>query len=455
MNYSDLQYLSVPLPEDLSKLKGFGDFARMERVIDKKLQNAALPKALRARLELEKELIRRLPDEYPYSVNEALQQLRECFGEFSEEELDELRDADAVEWAYMNGEPKFFVRFLSNLVMTRKAYADRLTEAGRAKYPSGNKEQRIAAIRKMKAQGTLNMRLHIKSTMLITPDEAHKGQPVTAYLPIPIPYAQVENVQILDISPKDTLIAPKEHPQRTAIFRAVPSDIPFSVEYTYETHMRYVEPDPACVADSQPTFYTEELPPHIRFTPYLRSLAAEIIGEEKNPLVKARKIYDFVTTKAIYSLMREYYTMPMITEFIGTSLKGDCGVQALLFITLCRIAGVPARWQSGLYTEPGDVGSHDWAQFYIAPYGWLFADPSFGGGGYRDGDMERWNFYFGNLDPYRMPANSEYQHEFYVPTRFMRYDPYDNQQGEAEYQDAPVARRDCHVTHELLECTEI
>ena len=34
-------------------------------------------------------------------------------------------------------------------------------------------------------------------------------------------------------------------------------------------------------------------------------------------------------------------------------------MQALLFITMCRIAGVPARWQSGLYAEPGSVGMHD------------------------------------------------------------------------------------------------
>ena len=37
---------------------------------------------------------------------------------------------------------------------------------------------------------------------------------------------------------------------------------------------------------------------------------------------------------------------------------------ALTFITMCRIAGVPARWQSGLYVAPDSVGSHDWAEFY-------------------------------------------------------------------------------------------
>ncbi|MFU1825049.1 transglutaminase-like domain-containing protein, partial [Enterococcus faecium] len=82
--------------------------------------------------------------------------------------------------------------------------------------------------------------------------------------------------------------------------------------------------------------------PHIRFTPYLRNLADEIVGDESNPLKKARLIYDFVTTKIHYSFMREYFTISNISEYAATNLKGDCGVQAILFITLCRIAGIPA-----------------------------------------------------------------------------------------------------------------
>ena len=40
---------------------------------------------------------------------------------------------------------------------------------------------------------------------------------------------------------------------------------------------------------------------------------------------------------------------------------------ALTFITLCRIAGIPARWESGFAVAPGDAGCHDWARFYVAP----------------------------------------------------------------------------------------
>ena len=99
----------------------------------------------------------------------------------------------------------------------------------------------------------------------------------------------------------------------------------------------------------------------------------------------------------------------MYSEYCAINLKGDCGVQALLFITLCRMSGIPARWQSGLYATKYYTGCHDWAQFYVAPYGWVFADSSFGGSAWREGDKERWNYYFGNLDIFRMPANSEIQ----------------------------------------------
>lgn len=113
--------------------------------------------------------------------------------------------------------------------------------------------------------------------------------------------------------------------------------------------------------------------------------------------------------------------------------------------------GIPARWQSGLYVTPYYTGCHDWAQFYVAPYGWLFADPSFGGSAYRKGNQERWNFYFGNLDPFRMASASEFQHDFNPNKIHLRYDPYDNQTGEAEYEDFGLRREWFEVDFKLLD----
>ena len=108
------------------------------------------------------------------------------------------------------------------------------------------------------------------------------------------------------------------------------------VEYAYDYHVDYVELDPAKASEEQPDFCTNEQAPHIRFTPYLQELLKEIIGDETNPIIKARKIYDFVTTKVMYSYMREYFTIECIPEYAAINLKGDCGVQALLFITPIR-----------------------------------------------------------------------------------------------------------------------
>ncbi|WP_231368310.1 transglutaminase-like domain-containing protein [Thermoanaerobacter indiensis] len=119
-----------------------------------------------------------------------------------------------------------------------------------------------------------------------------------------------------------------------------------------------------------------------------------------------------------------------IPEFVACNLKGDCGFQALLFITLCRIVGIPARWQSGWYITPFLASPHDWALFFIPPYGWLPADLSFGGR-YKN-NQELREFYFGNLDAFRMVANSDFMKNFAPKKVFWRNDSYDNQVGEAK-----------------------
>lgn len=130
---------------------------------------------------------------------------------------------------------------------------------------------------------------------------------------------------------------------------------------------------------------TSEDRPHIAFTPYLRQLTERVIDGLEDPLDRARAIYDYLTQHIDYRYQPPYLLLGSIADDCAHLLRGDCGVMALTFITMCRIAGVPARWQSGLYVAPDSVGPHDWAEFYTPQTGWLNADVSFGSSARRMG----------------------------------------------------------------------
>ena len=107
----DLPYLTVSLPEDIEKLKLYGDFERAQKVISMRLAKN-LPEALRKRLELEKWILKRLPLEYIYTKEEALRQMGETLEGAGEEELEQLRDEGAVEWIYVQGQVRYKNYFL-------------------------------------------------------------------------------------------------------------------------------------------------------------------------------------------------------------------------------------------------------------------------------------------------------------------------------------------------------
>ena len=110
----------------------------------------------------------------------------------------------------------------------------------------------------------------------------------------------------------------------------------------------------------------------------MRALSQQIVGEETNPCLKAKKCYDWIAEHIKYSYAIEYSTIRNISDYCRRKGYGDCGQEALLFITLCRLNGIPARWQSGWNTFPGDKAIHDWSEIYLAPYGWVPVDPYMG-----------------------------------------------------------------------------
>lgn len=435
----NIEAIGYPLPEDIEKLKWYGDFEGCLQLIDQRM-GENIPETLREKLRMEKVQIQRMRRDYVVTPEEADRVLGERLRDWRPGELDKLRRENVVDWAFVNGQIRYIDSFYSNLIKIRPDIAARQI----APNQDGKRteaEIRDEVIALMKQHGGAECTLTIHARMEVTPEPGQEQETLRVWLPYPLERFQVSGLQLLSSSPAYTAMgAPQDH-QRTVYYEGPAQDLRQVVlTYRFVCRMPYVDLDPEQVSPEQPSFDLEEQLPHIQFTPYLRALAAEIVGDETNPLKKARRIYDFITQKVTYSYMRGYISLPVIPEYCASRLRGDCGVQALTFVTLCRIAGIPARWQSGLYANENDAGSHDWAMFYVAPYGWLWADCSFGGAAWRDGALDRWNFYFGNMDPYRVPLTDAFQQEFVPAPNFLRSDPYDNQRGEAELENRPLSR---------------
>ncbi len=352
---------------------------------------------------------------------------------------------------YINGERKYLSSAAGTLIHMFPTIAARTDEA---EDEPGRLDAYIDEITK---NGESAYHYRVRSEVRIKPAAFVPGETYLAHLPIPAACAQQSADDIAVFADADGDVAPVTAFQRAVCYRRkMDENRPFAVEYEFTSRLKYVNP----FVDEPHIVYPDALPvcaddlaeqlPHISFMPYLKRLAQEIAGDETRPLYLARRAYDYVTRSVRYSFMRSYILIERHAEFAALNLKGDCGIQAILFITLCRLMGVPARWQSGLTVETKTTGNHDWAQFYTDEFGWLFADPSYGGGAYRRGDERRWNFYFGNLDPFRMIANRRYQTEFDMPKAFERFDPYDNQDGEIETETRGLDNTDYDTVNTTL-----
>lgn len=423
--------LSMPLPEDILKRKWAGDLDGAIRAIDCRLKRD-LPDQLRARLECEKERIRRLPTQYPWTRAQALEKLRELVPSATEEQFDEWELEGRIDFIYLQGEKRYFIRALRSIAL----HPDLKHQAGREVTPVNDWLDPM--IREIKEKGSLSRRITMETSVYVDKEDFVPGE-YLLHLPFPAASAQQRDIRLLAGDPDG--IAPEDAPARTVHWRRkLDAWQEFVIRYSYVSTIRYADPlhqprpeaplypntEPPCPDD------LAEFGAFMRFTPYLTSLAQELAADAATDIEKAWKYYEFVTTRVDYSYMRDYFQIDHINEFCAVNLRGDCGLQALLFILLCRIAGIPARWQSGLSISEDYSGSHDWAQFYVEGWGWLFADCSYGGSAYRHGSAERHLFFFGNLDPMRMVANSAFQAALSPELSVLRVDPYDNQSGEAE-----------------------
>ena len=454
------RYLNIGLPEDILRRKMNGDFEGAIRLIDRRLADDSTPQALRSCLIVQREIISRVGADYPYTKEEAIAIIREHIPDFEEAEFDERMDNGRIRWIYVNGEVRIFNRFFQSMVKADLPFAARAGVSLPGVESNVNKNVKgliDRTIEKMVEKGSMTNRIRIRATMKVKDEAFEKGMFIRAHLPIPAQCEQQSEIVIEKMYPENGQIAPIDAPQRTICWEeTMEENHEFMVEYSYLHKAVFHDTEHMGPSDEiQPDFYTQEEAPHIVFTPYIKELVKTLTEGVTDPLEKARIFYDFITLNMKYTFMPAYFGLENIAETCARSYTGDCGVFALLFITLCRCAGIPACWQSGLTAEPDFCGGHDWARFYVAPHGWMFADTSYGTGAVRLEKEERRKFYFGNLDPFRMVANSEFMAPFTVDKDHWRADPYDNQIGEMETTDRGLCYDEYVRDKVVILCEEV
>lgn len=127
--------------------------------------------------------------------------------------------------------------------------------------------------------------------------------------------------------------------------------------------------------------------------PAVTSKAREIGGDEMNPLLLARRFYDFVIDQSTY--VRTGTGLHGAKALLASG-AGECGDYASLFVALSRASGIPARPVVGYWAQSGLDQTHVWAEFFLEGYGWVPVDPTVGQSS-RDPDRS-----FGHLDNRRV-----------------------------------------------------
>lgn len=112
--------------------------------------------------------------------------------------------------------------------------------------------------------------------------------------------------------------------------------------------------------------------------PVIRDAVKEAVGEEKNPYWIMRNIFNYVIDNMYYEMEGGWNTAPAVLD----RGNGSCSEYSFVFISMCRSAGIPARYVGSAVVRGDDASMddvfHRWVEVYLPNYGWIMVDPSGG-----------------------------------------------------------------------------
>lgn len=421
-----------------------GDFRAANQRIDQALQQGNLSDEDKRTLEFERERMRRILLDFSLDEAAAKERVRRQIPDLEDSEFAAWDAAGLLESRVIDGRKLYFGRAPSNLF--RLSAAARARRANPIAFndspleaPHAHHKEVIESARATGKTSVAPRRVRVTQSITVEADAVPAGETVRAWIPYPRSIrGQHEDIRFVASSPQQHRIAPESALQRTVYLEqsaAAGKPAVFSITYEVTIYGQHYQIDPAKVVPVTPTPQLQpfmgERPPHIVFTDAMRKFSRDVVGDEENPYRIAQKLFAAVD-RIPWAGALEYSTITNISDYALHAGHADCGQQTLLLMTLLRLNGIPARWQSGwIFADTAYNNMHDWGWLYLAPYGWVPMDVTFGRLDSGDADLDA--FYLGSFDAYRIAFNDDYSQPFVPPKQHLRSETVDLQRGEVEW----------------------
>ena len=412
-----------------------GDFAGAEAAIAAALATSAPAQA--RELEYQRERMQRIRLDFDHDVDDVRERVQRQIPDLAEEEFARWDAQGLFERMDIDGRRLYFDRTASNLF---RISAEARARRADPKPFVGSPLESVHPHHRAVVAGTATPnRVRIVQSLSVDADAVPAGETVRAWIPYPRAIeGQQEDIVFVSSEPATHVLAPESAMQRTIYFEKpakAGEKTEFQVTYELAISPRHFDVDAGKVVPADITAelapFVAERAPHVVFTDDLRAFSHQVVGDEKNPWKIARKLFAAVD-RIPWAGAREYSTISNISDYALHAGHADCGQQTLLLVALLRLNGIPARWQSGMmFAANGYWNLHDWGQLYIAPYGWMPMDVTFGR--LDDPDPAVAGFYLGGLDAWRIAFNDDYSRPFEPAKTHFRSETVDLQRGEVEW----------------------
>jgi transglutaminase-like putative cysteine protease len=428
---------------EITQLVGTGNWQQARQEITEELVQPGLSFQTRQDLLFQSDRMMRMRLDFDKTREQVFEEARAIAPSISEEQFADWEKAGAVEFMDIDGTRWYFHNAAANLFRINPE-----AKALKAKlHPDGGPEPlyRLADVRSVianydKTGEWLNSphTWRVTYVLSVKPGAVPPGEIIRAWLPFPHAGGRQKDIRLIAADPPRYILS-DSNAALTSVYLEKPAlaDQPteFKIVFEWTSAASYQPIDPGRVvpvATNDPALasFMGEEPTHIVYSDEIKQLSQEIVGSETNPYLKARRIFQWVSEHVPWTTAREYSTIECLPRYALACHHGDCGIKTMTFMTLCRLNGIPARWESGWTTDPVK-DMHDWCEIYLAPYGWVPADVTYGLPDSSD-EREKW-FYLGGIDNGRLVVNTDYGQPLYPAKTFFRSEIVDFQRGEAEW----------------------